>query len=449
MSNFQLSEQANPNKIFLAKFSELEGGRFDPVMVLYQREVKSFNFQAQTLSDLLQSNPQYGANESGVIRKSENEPRYIRITDIDKYGLLKNNLGKTAETLENQYLLSNDDILIARSGATVGKAYIHKLQKEECFYAGYMIRFIINKNKANPDYIFYYMQLKVYKKWVNAIQRAAGQPNINAEEYKSLKIPIPSKEIQADIVAKMDKAYQEKQTKETEAQNLLDGIDIYLLNELGIDLPKEIDNSLKARIFTKKFSDISGGRFDSIFHLMSKSNKISNYDFYTVKQLANTPKGQSITKESIVNGNIPVIAGGQKSPYGHNIANYHGDVITVSASGAYAGYVWHHQLPIFASDCTVVFSRDIKVLNNKYLFEYLKSEQQYIYSLQQGAAQPHIYPKDIENLKIPLPPIKKQIQIAEHISQIREQAKQLQAEAITELEQVKQEVEVMILGGDK
>jgi restriction endonuclease S subunit len=211
MNNFQLSEQADPNKIFLTKFSELEG-RFDPLMVLYQRKIKKFKFETKAFSQLLKNNPQYGANEVGIDRKLKNEPRYIRITDIDKYGLLKNNLGKTAEVLENQYLLSNNNILIARSGATVGKAYIHKTaqNKNVCFYAGYMIRFIVDESQVKPDYIFYYTQLNVYKEWVNAIQRASGQPNINAEEYKSLKIPIPPKNIQADIVAKMDKAYQDK-----------------------------------------------------------------------------------------------------------------------------------------------------------------------------------------------------------------------------------------------
>jgi type I restriction enzyme S subunit len=189
------------------------------------------------------------------------------------------------------------------------------------------------------------------------------------------------------------------------------------------------------------------GRFDPNFHLIGTNDISEKYELYQLKLLVNIKKGNSITKENIVNGNIPVIAGGQTSPYNHNIANYQSDVITVSASGAYAGYVWYHDYPIFASDCTVISSQINTNISVKYIYEYLKLKQQYIYNLQQGAAQPHIYPSDLEKLNIPLPPLEKQNQIAKHISQIREQAKQLQLDARTELEQAKQEVEVMILGG--
>ncbi len=260
-NNFQLSDQADPNKLFLTKFSELEG-RLDPAMVLYQRKIKNFKFHTRCFSKLLRNNPQYGANEAGIDRRSLNEPRYIRITDIDEYGLLKNGLGKTAKILETQYLLSHNDILVARSGATVGKTYIHKLNKNLYFYAGYMIRFSVDENKANPDYVFYYTQLSFFKEWVDAIQRAAGQPNINAEEYKSLKIPIPPKKIQSEIVAKMDVAYATKKRNEAEAQKLLGGIDDYLLGELGIELPEQAENTLQSRIFTRQLSEVSGGRFD-------------------------------------------------------------------------------------------------------------------------------------------------------------------------------------------
>ena len=97
-----------------------------------------------------------------------------------------------------------------------------------------MIRFIVDEEKINPNYIFAYTQLGAYREWVSAIQRSAGQPNINAEEYKSLKIPIPPTEIQDKIVEKIDAAYATKKQKETDAQRLLDSIDDHLLGELGI-----------------------------------------------------------------------------------------------------------------------------------------------------------------------------------------------------------------------
>ena len=88
------------------------------------------------------------------------------------------------------------------------------------------------------------------------------------------------------------------------------------------------------------------------------------------------------------------------------------------------------------------------VLLNINIFEYLKTEQQDIYNLQQGSGQPHVYPSDLEKIKIPIPPIEKQTKITDHITNIRNQAKQLQQQAKEELEQAKKEVEAMILGED-
>ena len=73
--------------------------------------------------------------------------------------------------------------------------------------------------------------------------------------------------------------------------------------------------------------------------------------------IATIEKGQAITSKDIISGDYPVIAGGQSSPYNHNQYNYKGNVVTVSASGAYSGYVWYHDYPIFASDCSVKIGR--------------------------------------------------------------------------------------------
>ena len=86
------------------------------------------------------------------------------------------------------------------------------------FFAGYLIRFIIDTDKALPEYIFTYTQLNAYKEWVNAIQRPSGQPNINSEEYQSLEIPLPNIERQQVIVDVIESAYLQKKQKESEAQ---------------------------------------------------------------------------------------------------------------------------------------------------------------------------------------------------------------------------------------
>jgi len=112
-------------------------------------------------------------------------------------------------------------------------------------------------------------------------------------------------------------------------------------------------------------------------------------------------KGTSITKEQTMMGDIPVIAGGQTPAYTHNISNREGNVITISASGAYAGFVNYFTNPIFASDCTTLKSKDEKVLPTGLLYILLKSIQSVIYRFQRGASQPHVYADDIGSIKIP------------------------------------------------
>jgi restriction endonuclease S subunit len=236
-------------------------GRFDFAINRYNQSINNFLFPTCKLSDLLLINPKYGANESGIERKTFLEPRYIRITDIDKFEVLNTSIGVTAATIEKKYFLENDDIIIARSGATVGKSYIYKKAQQEypCFFAGYMIRFRVNTGLILPDYFFVYTQLNFYKQWTAAIQRTTGQPNINAEEYKSIKIPLPPKEIQQLIVDLYNRAMEEKQAKEQEAIALLAGIDNYLLKELGIELPENTGNE---RYFEVSIQDLIGGRLD-------------------------------------------------------------------------------------------------------------------------------------------------------------------------------------------
>ena len=121
-------------------------------------------------------------------------------------------------------------------------------------------------------------------------------------------------------------------------------------------------------------------------------------------------KGQPLIKAQTSNsGRIPVIAGGKKSPYNHESATHAMPCITVSSSGAYAGYVWYHDYPIWASDCNVIHSTKH---STKYLYFVLKSKQSKIYALQSGGGQPHVYAQDLKNIIIPLPPIEEQSKIA-------------------------------------
>ncbi len=132
-------------------------------------------------------------------------------------------------------------------------------------------------------------------------------------------------------------------------------------------------------------------------------------------------KGKSITKKETKEGVIKVVAGGINYAYLHNEANRPENTITISASGANAGFVNFWQEEIFASDCTTInLDSDISI---RFVFYILQSIQKNIYGLARGAAQPHVYPKDIENIKIPFPDdLEIQKQIVEECQKVEKQS---------------------------
>ena len=129
-------------------------------------------------------------------------------------------------------------------------------------------------------------------------------------------------------------------------------------------------------------------------------------------------KRKSFNEKKISEGKIPVVAGGQSYAYYTNIATHKIPTITISASGAYAGFVWFHNYPIWASDCNVLY---VTKGSTKFLYFALKSIQHRIYALQSGGAQPHIYSKDLKNIKIQFPALELQQQISHILTTVQDE----------------------------
>lgn len=228
-------ENTLASRIFTAQRRELKGWRFDPDIAVYSRHTRSSKYGLSKLRDHMLAPPQYGANERGIKRTSKEVPRYVRITDVNEFGELSRGLGVAAEVVDDKYLLNTDDLLFARSGNTVGKTYLHGAEDEQHIFAGYMIRFRLNPETLLPAYAFAYTLCGAYKEWCSAVQRAAGQPNINAEEYKSLLIPVPPIAKQSEIAARVlnirDQAKLIQQQAQTELEAAKRRIEAMLLGD--------------------------------------------------------------------------------------------------------------------------------------------------------------------------------------------------------------------------
>lgn len=202
----------------------------------------------------------------------------------------------------------------------------------------------------------------------------------------------------------------------------------YIYQAFNNDFKTPIDETLSNNITRVDLVDLltfDRVEFEKSITLNSKK-KIKIESQYSTKEIELitdliVDKGKSITKSQTKEGHIPVVAGGITPAYYHSKANRNANVITISASGANAGFINFYKTPIWASDCSTIFSNNEKNIKIRYVYEVLKSIQDNIYNLQKGNGQPHVYAKDINKIKIPMPPIKTQENIVAEIEKIEEQ----------------------------
>ena len=221
--------------------------------------------------------------------------------------------------------------------------------------------------------LFYYIYINYIKNQLEDISNGVGIPRINYEKFMKLKIPIPPLEIQKDIVEQLDFIYEQCIVEsENKIQQLKKLNEMYLKNRI------KYENNEK-----------------------------------TLGEVCEFKNGKCLSRKKFIKGNFPVIGGG-KIPSGyHNEYNREKNTILCSSSGAYAGYVSKYNTKVWASDCFSIISNENNCLNN-YLYFFLKKNQENIYKLQTGTAQPHVYSNTISNIKIPIPPLEIQKDIVDY-----------------------------------
>ena len=443
--------------------------RWDPAYVNFQEKIAvGFKFPIVKFKDLLRESPFYGANEPGSARESNEQIRYVRITDIDDDGRLTTGLGATCSVVESKYLLQNMDLIIARSGNTVGKAYLHDVNyvSDKCIFAGYLINFRINSNLVLPYYIFYYLQCKFYKEWKNATMRFAGQPNINAQEYKNMPITLPDFSTQQRIISIMNEAYEQKKKKVQESEELLKSINDYILNALEVYLSNEETYELRDRIFYIKSRDMFGMRLDPAFYfkandfeqslmqtkypvvdfndiITSVSNgvEIRNYQTSGYRYL----RVSDMSANGIVDDNIRFVETGGIP----NKIRLSSNDIIISRSGSLGlvNVVTDEILDAILSSHIFKVSI-IPNINVNYLQEYLRSTlgQIQFFRNNNGGIIPEINQNALKKIKIVLPSKEIQDEIAQFSINARNRATELLNEADKIISNAKQEVENILLG---
>jgi type I restriction enzyme S subunit len=106
--------------------------------------------------------------------------------------------------ISKNYPVEGGDILFARSGATVGKAFLVRTDTTNACYAGYLIRARPNPNIVLPEFLFIYTQSLAFARWKEEIFSKATIQNIGADKYSNLVVPIPCILEQKRILAHID-----------------------------------------------------------------------------------------------------------------------------------------------------------------------------------------------------------------------------------------------------
>lgn len=158
-------------------------------------------WEVTTLGSLCDEPGRYGASVAKIPFEPQ-LPRYVRITDITADGdLTSENMASISEEDAASFILNAGDVVFARSGATVGKTYVYSPIHGRCAHAGYLICFHPDSRRLLATFLGQVSKSDRYLRWVQESQQTQAQPNINATEYGSLLIGVPSIEEQHQIVA--------------------------------------------------------------------------------------------------------------------------------------------------------------------------------------------------------------------------------------------------------
>ena len=309
--------------------------------------------------------------------KSDSGVPFVTIANIDATNHI--DFGNTMFVPYEYYNNLNDirkakfnDILYSVVGS-FGKPVLIKENKPFAFQRHIAI-LRPNNEIVDSRFLYYVMLSRDFYMQADTVAIGAAQRTISLTALRNMEVELPSMEIQhriATIHSRYDSLIENYQKQ------------IKLLEEAAQRLYKEwfVDLRFLGHENTKIVDGVPEGWTPS-----------------QLGQLVEFKRGKTITKKDVIDGDIPVVAGGLEPAYYCNKSNTAERVITVSGSGANAGFTRMYFEKVWASDCSFVDASTTPFLHFVYCF--LKDNKTRIDHLQKGAAQPHVYAKDINSLEI-------------------------------------------------
>ena len=326
------------------------------------------------------------------------------------------------DTTFKRYELRDGDILFARTGS-LGRTFLYSGNPSEAVFASYLIRFSLNKSIIEPLYLFYYTHSKEYFEFIEEKKHTVSQPNINAEEYKSLLIPLPPLFEQKRIAANLKEMMNEIDNARLACEKQLEAA-----KALPSAYLREVFERPEARSWPKKkLGEVcekivgggtpSRGRLeywgDYIYWLSPselEEDKL-NYVFQTKEK---------ISEEGSRNSNAKIIP--PKSVLlscTASVGKVAINIVPLTTNQQFNSFVLKNQMavPEFIGYYLIYKKEEIKRLGGKTTFTFISKNE-------------------ISNILIPLPPLSEQKRIAEYLKEKITQAEKLQAAIEKELETI-------------
>lgn len=303
----------------------------------------------------------------------------IRTPNIGRGRLILDDVHRVSKDIydkRNARAIPQDDDLILAREAPAGNVAIIKNGEQVCLgQRTVLIR--PDKRKVYPDFLVYYILAPQQQYELLGTANGATVAHVNIPVIKALPVELPAIEVQqkaADILKAYDDLIENNQKQ------------IKLLEEAA------------QRLYKEWFVDF---RFLGYENMEIDNGIPTGWHMGTLGEIVEFRRGKTITKAQVKEGNVPVVAGGLEPAYYHNEANTKAPVITVSGSGANAGFSRMYHEDVFASDCSFADIQGTKCISFVYCF--LKANKYQLDSLQKGSAQPHVYAKDINAMEMLIP----------------------------------------------
>ena len=391
------------------------------------------------------------------------------MADFKEFSIDLENLKYIEEYLFNRiknYTISQKDIYLSNAGTIGLVGIIPKLLENKSLTENSSKITEIDTSIVNQKFLMYLLSLKISQKQIEKETLIVGVPKLSLERIAKLRLPIPPKAIQEKVIKLMDEALEKRAKNKQKAKELIDSIDSYVLNELGISVSKLSEK----KIFNVKVEELENERFDVEYHQekykkIEKALERGKYELREIKDLVDyIKKGIEVgSKKYIDNGkwffrvanikNFSIIKDNKKyiseDTFKEKIEfKPMKEEILLSKDGS-IGYclVLEEEIDGIISSGIVRIKTNNKL--NNYFLNYVlinKYIKLLLERLSIGQIIKHLKISDIENIKIPLPPKEIQEKIANEVRERLEKARDLKQQDKRGIEKAKQEIENILLG---